>query len=327
MRRVIAATVLVGLSGLACGQKAEPETPRDPTPLAVAPTAMDPGVKSAEELLDQLEQADRDLRSLTADVLYDKTHAIAGDRELRLGRLSFINEPPATPGGTPRRRFRIEFSSLRIGNRLEEEPKIFIFDGMHIAEVLPNEKIWNREQVVPPGEEFDALRIGKGPMPIPIGQRKDDILSRFEASLPAVDDGLVPENPEGLGGEDHAAMEALVSFARQPGMAQLKLVPRPGVDSRMPFREVRLWYRKSEKGQWLPMMARTVADQDGEPGDVSVVQLVNPMINGGHGAAGAGAPGGPGGQGGPAPDPADFRTERPEGWDGHTEAWRDPINK
>jgi hypothetical protein len=84
----------------------------------------------------------------------------------------------------------------------------------------------------------------------------------------------------------------------------------------MAFSQIRLWYRKTPGGQWLPMMARTVADQDGQDGDVSIVQLVNPVING---AGGGGEQA--------ALDPASFNTERPEGWSGRTEPWRDPVGR
>ena len=40
-----------------------------------------------------------------------------------------------------------------------------------------------RRRIVEPGDRRDPLRLGEGPIPIPIGQRKSDILGSFDVSL------------------------------------------------------------------------------------------------------------------------------------------------
>jgi hypothetical protein len=40
-----------------------------------------------------------------------------------------------------------------------------------------------RRQLARPGEQYDPLKPGEGPVPLPIGQRKADVLARFEATL------------------------------------------------------------------------------------------------------------------------------------------------
>jgi len=94
-------------------------------------------------------------------------------------------------------------------------------------------------------------------MPIPIGQRKADILARYEAQL------LEP----GAGLEDHAELAAFAA-----GSVQLQLTPRNDDDQ---FREVRLWYRPEGDGRLLPRMARTL----NRNGDESTVRLVGTRLN------------------------------------------------
>src|SRR5262245_30412700 len=73
-------------------QPVEVQTPpieikvRDPKSVPGAPAV--PGrINTADDLLLALENADADLRSLSADLRYDRTFEIAGDRQVREGKL------------------------------------------------------------------------------------------------------------------------------------------------------------------------------------------------------------------------------------------------
>jgi len=66
---------------------------------AVVP-APDP-ISSAEQLLDALQTADRDLVSLKSDVKWDRTFEIQGDQQSRLGKLYYVVSKPAEGGQPP----------------------------------------------------------------------------------------------------------------------------------------------------------------------------------------------------------------------------------
>ncbi len=312
MLKFIAACCLV-LASCDAAEQAEPEVPRDPTPLEVAPRpherpAHQPeGNKprgrfsTADELLTALEESDRELHTLTAAVIYDQSDVEAGDHQVRTGKLFFRSDPQA--GRPPLRRFAAEFDKLFLGNRLEEEVRQYIFDGTWMAEKIPAEKICNRQQVVPPGEQFDPLRLGEGPLPIPIGQKKEDILARFEVELVPPESGLRPANFDELSDSERSDVEKLITFATVPGTYQLKLTPREGQEDRTDVEEVRLWYRAKD-GRLLPHMARAVKRVEGGEGDVSIMQLANVKTN-------------------TEVDPRVFSTEPPMGWDGRDEPWRE----
>jgi hypothetical protein len=213
-----------------------------------------------------LERADEGLISLTAKVEYDKTFELQGDRQLRKGKLYFVNKEEGKPG---ERRFAIVFNELWIGDVVRKEEQIFVFDGQWLVEKDPAHKEFHKRQIVPPGEHFDPLRIGEGPLPIPIGQKRADIEQRFDATLLPAADGLVAT-------ADADAAEKSEVENRKEHVAdgwQIKLIPKPAFERESDFKEVRLWYKR-EKGDLLPVMARTV----NRDGDMSVVKLSDVQV-------------------------------------------------
>lgn len=244
--------------------------------LAAAASPTPPG--TADELLTELETADRGLKSLTAKILYDRTFEIAGDRQIRTGVLYFVGGEEKKP-----RAFAIRFDTLIVGQSRRDEEKWFVFDGQWLLEKTPAQKRFTKRQVVGPGESFDPLRIGEGPFPIPIGQKKSEILDRYEAALLPPEDGL--SEPK------------LAEFVA--GSSQLKLTPKDPKDD---FREIRLWYRRGpeSEGRWLPRMSKTLS----RDGDESVVQLIQVRANT------------------PVPAEA-TDTSTPEGWDGTVQPYRE----
>ena len=190
----------------------------------------DQKIDSADALLDALETADADLRTLTATIRYTRMFALAGDMQVRTGDLAFATDDRDMDGDTERM-FSIRFNQLIVGDRVENETKDYIFDGSWLVERLPEEKLFAKRQVAAPGSDVDPLRIGEGPLPIPIGQKKSDILERFEAELVETDDGL-----------ESASLKEFVNAG--PGTYQLRLVPRPESADAVDFTEVRLWYKR-----------------------------------------------------------------------------------
>jgi hypothetical protein len=241
----------------------------------------------ADELLSALEAADRDLESLTATIRWVRTFALAGDVQTRDGHLAF-KSTPGEDGKPPLRRFGIEFSSLVMGQVKEDILDRYIFDGEWLLELDYKNKQFMRRQVVPPGERFDPLRIGEGPFPIPIGQRKDEILRRFDAQLMLPGDSISEDEP------------GLLEFTRH--MTQVRLTPRPEWKDEFDFAEIRLWYKRDDGGRLLPRMARTRNYAD----DESTVILSHIQVNA------------------DADIPEDMLDTKPprEGWDGQVLPWR-----
>ncbi len=296
---MLGCTTLLALASLLGGTGCGAAGPAQPAATAPAPSEF----KTADDLLEALETADKDLRSLTAEVKYDRTFEIAGDRQVRFGKLWFVSNPPTESGGIPQRKFAIRFERVFVGPVPRPEDKTYIFDGQWMMEKDGEAKFYQRKQVVGPGEHFDPLKVGEGPFVLPVGQRKADIKQRFDAELLPAAAGLEPGKDATE--EDKKAAEAAKGDVE--GAWQLRLTPKAAVEGD-DFTEVRLWYKRGVQGELLPRMARTV----NTAGDVSLVLLINVQVQL------AGKPENAG-----ARVPAEMLdTTPPQDWDGNTQEWR-----
>lgn len=239
---------------------ATPPAPTLPGPTAVALPADQPnaGFTSAADLLAKLETSGRDLRTLSADIQYTKTFAAiqGGDQQIRRGKLYFQVTPKPAGESAPLKAFSVIFDTLIVGKAVRQTQRHFIFNGTHLVERDLTEKQFLKRRVVKPGERIDPLRLGEGPFPLPIGQRKDEILARFQARL------LAPETSWPAGTMPEPLRDTV----------QLLLVPKPGTPEARDFDEVRLWYRRADL---LPRMAKTSTPA----GAASEVLLINLAAN------------------------------------------------
>ncbi len=218
-------------------------------------------IASVDDLLRALERSSEGLRSLSARIRYTKFFPFEGDEQVRSGMLYYLSVHDGDP---PVRKFAVHFDTLEFDGRLERgEARSYIFDGQWLVERLPKERQIFKRQVVPPGERFDPLRLGEGPFPIPIGQKREEILERFEAELVPSDDGTDVLD-EGV--------RAWLLNERVPTW-QLRLVPRKGYEDELELSEIRLWYRRSDL---LPRAAWTRAVN----GNESMIQLIGQEVNG-----------------------------------------------
>ncbi|MBX3359727.1 MAG: hypothetical protein KF745_15005 [Phycisphaeraceae bacterium] len=260
-------TVFTGLalSGAAIAQESPSASPPSPQPAREAAPDTEPAREfmDADDLLRALETADKDIRTLTASIRYlrDFGELEAASAEDRRGTLTFRSDAGPTSDSAPERRFAVDFDTLYINGQKRLERRTFIFDGAWLIEKLPDQKQMFKRRVVPPGQRADPLRIGEGPFPVPIGQKRADILARFEATLLPFDDHL------------DASESARKNFA---DTVQLRLVPREGTDEARDFREVRLWYRT---GSLLPRMARTVNSDGGRTEVILVAVATNGPVD------------------------------------------------
>ena len=225
--------------------------------------------ESADALLTALETADKAIETFHAGLVYDKIFLLQGDRQTRFGDLYYRVDgtPPAPPGAPagqpPLRTFAIHFTKLLLDGAMRDEAQTWIFDGHWLVEKRFVEKQYVAHEMTRPGSHIDPLRLGEGPLPIPIGQRKADILARYDVELRPTGDGFDPD--------DQAQANYLANLT---GATQILLTPRPG-RTNDDFTSIRLWYRHNADGLLLPILARTFS----RGGDETFVQLTNIRIN------------------------------------------------
>lgn len=245
-----------------------------------------PMFASADELLDALETADEGLRTLQSGIGYIRVKSLSMTVESRYGRLYFVSEP-APDGGRDERQFALDFQKTVIGDVRNDDRSVVLFDGRRLYDKDYGGKLMIVRHVVDPmdpeAEARDPLRLGEGPLPIPIGQKKEDILARYEAELVAnLTEGLeTPEDPLETEEIMYPSFRTQVTGedgAKAHRTVQLRLKARDAEGAE--FKDIRLWYRREpgaegQPGRLLPFMARAITSE----GDVAIFQLSNVRVN------------------------------------------------
>lgn len=214
--------------------------------------------------LDKLERRGDQIKSFQAAVVYIREQQLLGDKQTRYGSVTFHQHEGKA-------RFSIDFATLVVDDRVIEQQRRFIFDGQWLAEAQHDRKLFIRRQVVAEGQSFNPLKIGEGPFPLPIGQKRKDVLAMF--SVQVIDDQA--DQKEGDVDDDKpAAPSGDQKPAAKPDV-HLRLTPRPDApkDSNAArFKQVDMWFNPDTL---LP--TRMVTD-DGN--NVTTVRLNKPKLDG-----------------------------------------------
>ena len=232
-----------------------PSAPSAPAAPAPAPApAQAAQFADADALLTAVERTADSLRDFRANITLETTDDVTGDTERRLGQLVFVQEEgkPAT------RRFAVVFEKFIDGSgRMDERPVRYIYADGWLTEADFKQRTLVRRQLARAGEQYDPLKPGEGPVPLPIGQRRADVLARFDASLATAPDSTL-----------------LLKSAR--AMVGVRLKPKPGMADR-DLVEASVWY----DAQSLVPVGVEAQRKSGR----TVVSLRDATMNGGIDAA------------------------------------------
>jgi hypothetical protein len=208
--------------------------------VATAP-ATRPAGDSAEAWLDRIHAHAAEVKSLVAEVRYDRIQSLQGERQRRTGTLSYLAGPPA--------KFALHVTQLAADGRLEPQDVWYVFDGQWLVERDNLEKQFSKRQIVAPGtppEQADPLASGEGPFLLPINASKERVLRRYDVSLvaPAEKD---PANS-----------------------VHLALVPKPGRHTDVT--RIDIWYSRESL---LPVRVQTTEQSE----DQGLIELVKVGVN------------------------------------------------
>ena len=185
------------------------------------------------ELLDALAQQDRETTTLTGAVRYTMINALENDRQTRLGKLAIKNSDNAD--STQSRKYAVQFSTLQLDQRQEQIDEHYIFDGRWFVERLPEEKQFNKRELVPQGETLDPMALMRdAPFWVSLGRDQDRLLSSYSAELLPTTEGLL-DNP------DFPELKWFAELPHVEGTTQLKLVPKVGSGFEDDWEWVRIW--------------------------------------------------------------------------------------
>ena len=210
--------------------------------LAVLHTCHPPNDLTVNQILEHVEKAD--VSTVTATVTYARTDPILDRREIRTGKVLFRMSESKS------REAAILFDTLIIGRRKETNTKHYVFAGRFMAEIDHEKKQFIKRELVPPTEDaIDPFELGSGPIPLPIGQSKESILSKF-----TVEKTVKPE-------------EGLLSTIDED-VVGLHLTPKQDDD----WQSIDLFY---DSETWLPVGVRTIESD----GTKRVSKLTNIALN------------------------------------------------
>ena len=196
-------------------------------------------------VLDKLETMGETLKDLRAELSLEKWETLVDDRSTKDGRLYYQRNKDAI-------RFRISFEKTRWGQRTIADKEDFVFADGWMTHREGRSKREDRYPVTRPGQkDTDLMRIGKSPLPIPIGQKTEDILKKFEVSLMDADEKTDPPKIKTV---------------------HLKLVPRQGTELAMSHTRLEFWLTQPE---CLPVRSQWENDS----GDIFTAEMTKLRVN------------------------------------------------
>lgn len=219
------------------------------TQAAEADADLEPGVLA---VLDAIDRQTLSLRDFASTVRMDSYDDLADETERRFGRVYL--RMPGTDGKPPRAAAVVFERTIEPSGRARERLEHFVLADGILNDYDHEAKRLVRRRLVEDGDDRDPLRLGEGPVPIPIAQRKADILAAFEVSAaPSVPDRLLRE---------------------KSGVRGLHLVPKAGTRMAEENRieSIDLWVQ----GEAATPVAVEIRERDG---DRVAVRFMKPRLN------------------------------------------------
>ncbi|MDY6913139.1 MAG: outer membrane lipoprotein carrier protein LolA [Planctomycetota bacterium] len=167
------------------------------------------------KILRNLEQTGDEYATVRADVNYHVEMPQTGDSETRSGWVAYQKQSEKAAA-----KFRIHFETLRLGAGRKTRDRVdYAFDGKWLSVKKHRIRQMTRYQLADdnlPTKEAQPLRLGKGPFPIPFGQKADDVLKYFRVqSRPAA-----PKEPQGC---DYLKLTPYRKFRREMDFVRLEM--------------------------------------------------------------------------------------------------------
>jgi hypothetical protein len=256
--RTVALRRLSGLAPITALLLATPSAPaQDAAPPAAAgkSTTQDTPAPAAsavaariDAFLDELEKAGTTIESISGAIALEKYDALVEETERRYGRLVLDRKDG-------RRRFTIRFDQFVDGSgRSDDAVDHWIYADGWLVEQDHRNRSFTKRQIVPPGESFDPLALGEGPIPIPVGQKKAEVRARFEVA-----ECEIPQDIPMLGSMQN--------------VAGLRLVPKAGTAMAKETEAVLLFYDRTS-------LAPTGVVVREKSGNRTVARISSPVVNG-----------------------------------------------
>lgn len=151
-------------------------------------------------IVDRIDAHGRDLRTFSSRIRMDSYDDLADETERRFGRV-WLETAMSKESLKGRRNAAVIFErTVEDSGRSRERLEHFVYRDGVLHDYDHEAKLLVRRRLVEAGEDRDPLRLGTGSIPIPVGQRKSDLLESFDiAAASDPPSNLVPDGTPHLG--------------------------------------------------------------------------------------------------------------------------------
>jgi len=130
------------------------------------------------QILKDQETAAAKYATIQADLTMVVVDRRIGDREERSGWVAYQKRTKDDPP-----KFRIHFNTRKLGKGATIKARLdYAFDGNWFSIARHEIKQMQRFQVAAKGEQTEPMRLGKGPFPLPFGQKAQEVVKYYEAT-------------------------------------------------------------------------------------------------------------------------------------------------
>lgn len=164
-----------------------------------------------EQILDALDQVGQGLKDFDARVSMGQSDDVSGEDLVRTGRVCY------RVGADGKSDVMVDFDKRINGKRIQDKRVQYLLNDGWLTDRDYERKVEIRRQVVKPGQKINLLKLGEGPFPLPIGQKREDVLAVFDVSKVAV-------------GKDDPK-----------DTVHLKLTPKKGSSFEQKFKSIDVW--------------------------------------------------------------------------------------
>ncbi|HET6246781.1 MAG TPA: hypothetical protein VFE47_03705 [Tepidisphaeraceae bacterium] len=213
-----------------------------------APSADAPGDLPAnatvDQILDALDQRGQTLREFTAKVSLTSGDKFVEGVSTQVGQVSFQKK------GDDDGRLHVVFVKRVDSHGTRDEKGEVLLDKGWVIERDYRKKAETDREIVKPGEKVNLLKLGEGPFPLLIGQKKEDVHKLFDVTLipPAKGDPA--------------------------DTVHLRLVPKPGTRFSKHLEQMDMWVSRRSK---FPVRVDTVGPDDSDPRSTKLEDVkINP---------------------------------------------------
>jgi hypothetical protein len=129
-----------------------------------------------DAVLDRLERAGENIHDIRSNLVFETFNTVLEDRIIKTGILLYKKQKPNAM-------FLVRFDRIHQGGVSSESREWHLFDGRWYTEARQTTRQIIRREIVRDNEEINPFELGKGPFPLPFGQKKAELVKLFDIEL------------------------------------------------------------------------------------------------------------------------------------------------